>query len=89
MPYLANDDNITQNLINNNNKWIIYTVKIYIDSQVFKDVLIEGFDASEFTTTQIFYSSKDGTKIPMFIVSKKVIIVFIFLLGDTIHNLSI
>ncbi len=29
------------------------------------------FDASEYETKQLFYSSKDGTKIPMFIIHKK------------------
>ena len=40
--------------------------------QVFREVTLEGFDPSKFTTTQVFYPSKDGTQIPMFIVHKKV-----------------
>jgi len=32
---------------------------------------VKNFDASLYKTSQIFYPSKDGTKIPMFIVTKK------------------
>jgi len=38
---------------------------------LFREPEIKGFDASLFKTEQIFYESKDKTKIPMFIVSKK------------------
>ena len=33
---------------------------------------MKGFDGSLYETHQVFYPSKDGTKIPMFIVHKKV-----------------
>ena len=33
---------------------------------------MKEFDASSYQTVQVFYPSKDGTKIPMFIVHKKV-----------------
>lgn len=32
---------------------------------------LEGFDRNNFVVEQVFYPSKDGTKIPMFIVQKK------------------
>lgn len=39
--------------------------------KVFRDDVIEGFDADEYDTKQIFYSSHDGANIPMFILFKK------------------
>lgn len=39
-------------------------------SEVFFDAGID-FDADQYVTDQIFYTSKDGTKVPMFIVHKK------------------
>ncbi|KAJ8020559.1 Prolyl endopeptidase [Holothuria leucospilota] len=38
---------------------------------VFKQSEVKGVDCSNFETTQVFYRSKDGTKIPMFLVHKK------------------
>jgi len=38
---------------------------------VFRDTDIKDFDANLFHSEQVFYPSRDGTKIPMFIVSKK------------------
>lgn len=32
---------------------------------------LEGFNSESFAVNQVFYSSKDGTQIPMFIVQKK------------------
>ena len=40
--------------------------------QIFREIVVAGFDSSAYETQQIFYSSKDGTKVPMFIVHKKV-----------------
>ena len=40
--------------------------------QVFREIKVSGFDASSYQTVQVFYPSKDGTKIPMFIVHNKV-----------------
>jgi prolyl oligopeptidase len=40
-------------------------------STVFRTPEIPDFKASEYETEQVFYTSKDGTKIPMFLVHKK------------------
>ncbi|XP_054722190.1 prolyl endopeptidase-like [Uloborus diversus] len=45
-----------------------------MNPEVFKKTEVPGFDASQFQTTQVFYSSKDGTKIPMYIVHRKDIV---------------
>jgi len=38
---------------------------------VFRKIEVKGFDSSLYQTSQVFYPSKDGTKIPMFIIHKK------------------
>ena len=40
-------------------------------STVFREPKVPGFDPSAYETKQVFYPSKDGTKIPMFLVHKK------------------
>ncbi|KAG7263651.1 hypothetical protein CRUP_037983 [Coryphaenoides rupestris] len=42
-----------------------------LQPHVFREVTVKGFDPSEYQTTQIFYPSKDGTEVPMFVVHKK------------------
>lgn len=42
------------------------------EPMVFRQIELSGFDPSLFDTQQVFYPSKDGTRIPMFIVKKKV-----------------
>lgn len=37
----------------------------------FQRTEVPGLDPSEFSTRQVFYSSKDGTKVPMFIINHK------------------
>ncbi len=40
-------------------------------STVFRTVDIAGYKADDYETKQVFYPSKDGTKIPLFLVHKK------------------
>ncbi|KZC11942.1 Prolyl endopeptidase [Dufourea novaeangliae] len=51
---------------------IIYKVDLKKDEdpQILREIKVKNFDASLYKTSQIFYTSKDGTKIPMFIVMK-------------------
>ncbi|XP_061560417.1 prolyl endopeptidase isoform X1 [Phycodurus eques] len=42
-----------------------------LQPHIFREVTVKGFDPTDYQTTQIFYASKDGTQIPMFIVHKK------------------
>lgn len=39
--------------------------------KLFRAPSIKNFDATAFETKQVFYPSKDGTQIPMFLVMKK------------------
>ncbi|XP_053566563.1 prolyl endopeptidase [Bombina bombina] len=45
--------------------------KDVLEPSVFREITVKGFNLSDYQTVQVFYSSKDGTKIPMFIVHKK------------------
>jgi prolyl oligopeptidase len=40
-------------------------------SSVFRAPRVPGYDAAQFETQQVFYPSKDGTRIPMFLVYRK------------------
>ena len=40
-------------------------------STVFRQPVVPGYKPDDFETTAVFYTSKDGTKIPMFLVHKK------------------
>lgn len=42
-----------------------------VEPTIFREVKIEDFDNSQYTVEQIFYHSKDGEKVPMFIVQRK------------------
>ncbi|KAK3141805.1 hypothetical protein QOZ80_4BG0338530 [Eleusine coracana subsp. coracana] len=53
---------------------IIYRCDVSAEApelHVYREITVPGFDRKEFEAKQVFYPSKDGTKIPMFIVSKK------------------
>ncbi|KAJ6853230.1 prolyl endopeptidase-like [Iris pallida] len=41
------------------------------EMKVFREITVPGFDRRDVEVKQVFVSSKDGTKVPMFIVSKK------------------
>lgn len=41
------------------------------EASVLKTTFVDGLDSDLFETQQVFYKSKDGTKVPMYIVSKK------------------
>jgi prolyl oligopeptidase len=40
-------------------------------SNLFRQPEIPGFKSSDFETSEVFYTSKDGTRVPMFLVHKK------------------
>ena len=53
---------------------IIYRVQVHADyetTEVFYQSTVKNFDASQFETKQVFYRSKDGTRVPMFITHRK------------------
>ncbi|XP_074279133.1 uncharacterized protein LOC141604609 [Silene latifolia] len=41
------------------------------EMKIFRETVVHKFDRSEFQVDQVFVPSKDGTKIPMFIVARK------------------
>jgi len=41
------------------------------EAVLYREVKAPGVDASKLTTKQVFYTSKDGTRVPMFIIHKK------------------
>jgi prolyl oligopeptidase len=40
-------------------------------SSVFREPEIQNYDASRYETNQVFYTSRDGTRVPMFVVHRK------------------
>nr|GMD40267.1 prolyl endopeptidase-like [Ipomoea batatas] len=41
------------------------------EMKIFREILVPGFDRTQFHVNQVFVPSKDGTRIPMFIVAGK------------------
>lgn len=41
------------------------------DMKIFREIVVPDFDRSDFVVNQVFVNSKDGTRIPMFVVSRK------------------
>ena len=41
------------------------------NSSIFRQPKVPGYDPAAYETKQVFYTSKDGTKVPMFLVHKK------------------
>ncbi|KAL7086069.1 hypothetical protein ACP275_14G316400 [Erythranthe tilingii] len=41
------------------------------DIKIFREIVVPGFDRTRFEVKQVFVASKDGAKIPMFIVARK------------------
>ncbi|XP_037446266.1 prolyl endopeptidase-like [Triticum dicoccoides] len=41
---------------------------------IYREITVPGFDRTDFEAKQVFYPSKDVTKIPMFVVSRKKIV---------------
>uniref|UniRef100_A0AAY5ECN7 Prolyl endopeptidase n=1 Tax=Electrophorus electricus TaxID=8005 RepID=A0AAY5ECN7_ELEEL len=45
--------------------------KSALQPSVFREVTVKGFNPADYQTTQVFYTSVDGTQVPMFIVHKR------------------
>ena len=53
---------------------VIFSVDLTSGSlspQLFRETKLAGFDASAYKTEQVWYESKDGTRIPMFVLSAR------------------
>jgi prolyl oligopeptidase len=69
---LNDDKYVFYNFTSFNSPPTIYKYDIATQkSSVFRTVEIPGFKSENFETKQVFYNSKDGTRVPMFLVHKK------------------
>ena len=53
---------------------VSYRVELTKDSstvEILRETEIPGFNRAHYSVEQVFYSSKDGTRVPMFIASRK------------------
>ena len=60
---------------------ILRIIHFYSIKQIFRQIEVTGFDSNQYETDQVFVESKDGTKIPLFIVHKKVDFFLLFLIS--------
>uniref|UniRef100_A0A0E0BVV1 prolyl oligopeptidase n=1 Tax=Oryza meridionalis TaxID=40149 RepID=A0A0E0BVV1_9ORYZ len=51
--------------------WTCNLTSAIPEMKIFREISVPGFDRTNFEVKQIFVNSKDGTKIPMFIMSKR------------------
>lgn len=52
----------------------VYHYDFVSEPKVFKEIAVKEFDASLYETKQYFYESKDGTRVPLFVVHRKDIV---------------
>ncbi|XP_076438175.1 prolyl endopeptidase-like [Babylonia areolata] len=64
--FLAFTSYLTPNII-----YHLDMTQLPYNTKVFRETKVKGFEPDKFETVQEFYTSKDGTRIPMFLVHKK------------------
>ncbi len=71
-PGLADDKDLFYLFTNLNSPATIYRYSIASrESEVFEQPKIPGYDPNLYETSQVFYKSKDGTRVPMSLIHKK------------------
>lgn len=57
--------------------------------RIFAESKVAGISADEYVTDQVWYPSKDGTQVPMFLVHRKVsFLMFVCVFGESDHLLN-